>query len=101
VDYRKAKILTEADHPRAAKTSELAEAFVQMNVPSFKWTTQPHIQSCLSQSLSEARKTHQILIICGSFFIMSPIRKALGFQEPIDPIILQDGLPPADHVKKI
>ena len=47
-----------------------------------------HIVGTIAASLAHAvKKTNefsQVLVICGSFFIMSEVRKALGFDEPYD-----------------
>ena len=71
--------LVRASHPRAAITSELVG-----NVP-------PQFQDDVSVESSVGSGVHaalgaanedEILVICGSVFIMSAAREALGFHEP-------------------
>lgn len=44
----------------------------------------------LTQLAQEAASAGEVLLICGSFFIMSAVRKAFGIDEPCDPLDLNE-----------
>lgn len=75
--------LVEAAHPRAAKLPailvaepRLAESHYNMDDRSI--TTQVHA------AIELARQANEVLVICGSVFLMAEAREALGFDEPRD-----------------
>ncbi len=45
-------------------------------------------QAYIAHSLEEALQFREPTIVCGSFFIMSDVRRLLNIQEPTDPIVL-------------
>lgn len=42
------------------------------------------IEAGVKESLRQAEENNELLVICGTFFIMSEARRALGIQEPVD-----------------
>ena len=79
--------LVEAAHPRAAKLEQM-------------WQADPELQQHATYDIQDRSITHQIntaiqqmnqnddaneiLVICGSVFLMAEAREALGFHEPRD-----------------
>ncbi|MBF8262371.1 MAG: folC [Parachlamydiales bacterium] len=45
----------------------------------------------LAQSLDEVLQTSDPLVVCGSFFILNDVRRALGIQVPTDPCVFTPG----------
>lgn len=76
--------LIEATNGRGVSTKELLNALIQMRV------SDEHIfqSSCIADSvplaIKASGKRKEILIICGTFFIMGDVRRALGIVEPHD-----------------
>jgi dihydrofolate synthase/folylpolyglutamate synthase len=48
------------------------------------------ITESLHHAIREAASQNQILIVCGTFFIMGEVRQALGLNEPQDPIDMNE-----------
>ncbi len=75
--------LVEAAHPRAAKLPAILVAEPRLveshyNLDDRSITTQVHV------AVEMARQANEILVICGSVFLMAEAREALGFDEPRD-----------------
>ena len=78
--------LVQAAHPRAATVRDILEATrdqglltdAQYDLDNTSVTTQ--VQSAMKL----ADSTNEILVVCGSVFLMSEAREALGFDEPRD-----------------
>lgn len=75
--------LVEAAHPRAAKLPEILVAEPRLaechyNLDDRTITTQ------VTEALELSRQKGEILVICGSVFLMAEAREALGFEEPRD-----------------
>jgi dihydrofolate synthase / folylpolyglutamate synthase len=78
--------LTEAPHPRAARVKDL-----EQTIPlSFPIAVNPNLEESITEALAEAASHHQILLICGTFFMMAAARKILGIEEASDPLLLTD-----------
>lgn len=72
--------VTEAQGTRAAKASDLA--FLLGAYPHFSYDCS--IKASVDQALV-CRQPDELLIICGTFFIMADAREALGLCDPRDP----------------
>lgn len=75
--------LVEAAHPRAAKLTSIVVAEPRMvecryNLDDRSITVQ------VVEAVELARENGEILVICGSVFLMAEAREALGFDEPRD-----------------
>jgi dihydrofolate synthase/folylpolyglutamate synthase len=75
--------LVEAAHPRAAKLPEILVAEPRLaecnyNLDDRSITTQ------VTEALELSRQNGEILVVCGSVFLMAEAREALGFDEPRD-----------------
>lgn len=72
----------EAAHPRAAKVSDIIDA-TEMKDAYFD-LEDPSPTKQIKQALKNAKENGEILVVCGSVFIMAEAREALGFDEPRD-----------------
>jgi len=74
--------LVQAGHPRAATLEDMLEKAsltdAQYDLSDRSVTRQIHI------ALELALKNKEVLVICGSVFLMAEAREALGFNEPRD-----------------
>jgi len=82
--------LIEAANGRGVSTNDLYDQLKAMGVHSEKIFKHQSIQTGVCQAQAEASKHGEILLICGSFFIMSEVRRALRFDEPSDAIDLNE-----------
>jgi dihydrofolate synthase/folylpolyglutamate synthase len=78
----------QADSPRAATTGELQSSAQQGG------TCHSSIQEGVSEAYAEALANGEILVICGSFYIMAEAKNFLSPQ-PLSETILLSGLPSA------
>ena len=79
----------EAPNGRGISKKELYDHLIALEVPLTYITRLPTI----SQSIAHALKTasnQEIILICGSFFIMSEARQALGIIEPRDAVDMNE-----------
>ena len=81
----------QAEHPRAAPAGELQE-LVQGR--DGRGSASASIKEGFQKALALAEAEGDVLVICGSFFIMADIREALGISEPRDPFSLHECLKP-------
>lgn len=79
-----------AKNPRAASIQLLQQVFSELGVNH----AIPHatIENAVEQGLRMAAEHGEVLVVCGSFFIMSEVRRALGILEPCDPLELNENL---------
>lgn len=75
--------LVQAFHPRAATFEQIIEAVPTLS-SSLRDNVDRSITLQIEYGLHEAAKHDQILVVCGSVFIMSEAREALGFSEARD-----------------
>lgn len=74
--------LVEAAHPRAAKLVDMLEA---TDFRKAKYNLeQPSVTLQIHDAMESAKKNQEILVVCGSVFLMAEAREALGFDEPRD-----------------
>lgn len=88
-DQAHAVHLISGSHPRLALVSEIQDAFINLK-------TQTHLEKTIREGVQNALQAfnpkQEVLVIAGSFFIMSEARKALGLEDPEDPCIWYDPL---------
>lgn len=75
--------LVEAAHPRAAKLEDIIEANPKMQNTNFDEEDRS-ITAQVNSALEIARNNNEILVICGSVFLMAEAREAIGIDEPKD-----------------
>lgn len=88
--YGSAFHLVEAPNGRGVSCFVLQEALNKGGIENHRLLIDPTISSTIERALAEAQKEDQVLVICGSFFIMSEARQALGFQEECDAIDMNE-----------
>lgn len=76
----------EAANGRGAPVSELKQRWERLSLP--KEQLKPF--SRFSDLIQQATSKKEVLVVCGTFFIMSQIRQALGIQEPRDLIDMNE-----------
>jgi dihydrofolate synthase/folylpolyglutamate synthase len=82
--------LVEASNGRGASVGDLYTHLRELAVNSTSLIMHESIVDGVYQATAEALKQEEILVICGSFFIMSHVRQALGFDEPYDRLDLNE-----------
>lgn len=82
--------LVEATNGRGAPTHELYQHLCEMAIDPSRILIHDSILLGVNQAKEEALKNQEILLICGSFFIMNQARQALGIREPYDEIDLNE-----------
>lgn len=75
--------LVEAAHPRAAKIPDIIAAEPKFSDCHFCMDDRS-ITKQVTNSLKLAKENGEILVVCGSVFLMAEARQALGFDEPRD-----------------
>ena len=78
----------EAAHPRAAKVRDILEAASSLPIQGAHYDLDdPSITQQINNALQIIKTRSpgdEILVVCGSVFLMSEAREALGFDEPRD-----------------
>jgi dihydrofolate synthase/folylpolyglutamate synthase len=75
--------LVEAAHPRAAKLEDMFSAEPRLLNSNFNEKNRS-ITTQVESALCLAEKNDEMLVICGSVFLMAEAREALGIDEPRD-----------------
>ena len=75
--------LVEAAHPRAAKLEDIMKANPKMEETNFDGDDRS-ITAQVKSGLEMAVKNNEILVVCGSVFLMAEAREAIGIDEPKD-----------------
>ena len=75
--------LVEAAHPRAAKLEDIVDANPKMKETNFDEEDRS-ITAQVKSALSIAGTNNEMLIVCGSVFLMAEAREAMGIEEPKD-----------------
>ncbi len=78
--------VVEAQNGRAASAKELCLQLEQLGVSSDKLSCQPDLAKSLLLAIEQSAFSNQILIICGTFFIMQTAYQSLGLDVPSDPV---------------
>ena len=75
--------LVQASHPRAATLEEILEASPKLTNSNFDELDRS-ISAQVKAGLKLAAENDEILVVCGSVFLMSEAREAMGIDEPRD-----------------
>jgi len=77
--------IVQAAHPRAASIESILEAERILKDTAYYDFEDRSITKQIIQALNKTKETDdEILVVCGSVFIMAEARKAIGINEPID-----------------
>lgn len=74
----------EAENGRGISVKDLFSQLTFIGVPEHLIILMPTISHAIEHSLNSTSSKQEIILICGSFFIMSEARKTLGIIEPSD-----------------
>ena len=74
----------EAPNGRGLPAEGLVKALIAAGVPQKKITHLDKIEDSFSKARQDACSNGEILVVCGTFFIMGPVRAAMGLEEPRD-----------------
>lgn len=80
--------LVAAHNQRALAVNELHKSFVAAGITDDKLFVLPTLEDNCLLALNRAATQREVLVICGSFFIMAAVRRLLGIVEPCDPLEL-------------
>lgn len=75
--------LVEAAHPRAAKLEHIFEAQPLLTSSHYDRNDRS-VEQQVHSAMELAKHNNEILVVCGSVFLMAAAREALGFDEPRD-----------------
>lgn len=81
--------LVQAAHPRAATIEYLLEKCPALSESDFDESDRS-VSSQVRSALELASASGEILVVCGSVFIMSEAREALGYEEPRDSVYISE-----------
>lgn len=87
--------IIQALHPRAAKPHTLVHAAASLGKPlpteNYGYSSiKQGIDLALEKAAESQEKEKEIVVVCGSFFIMGDVRQALGFEEPQDSKVISE-----------
>lgn len=82
--------LVEAPNARAASAAALKTIFLEVGVPGDQLHCEQSIEAGLQRAMQRSAAHGELLIVCGTFFIMAAVRRALGLQEPVDPVDMNE-----------
>ncbi len=68
----------------------IADLYQEMNKYHSDLSCHPSIADGVKAALELSQANKELLVVCGTFFIMSQVRQALGYQEPVDPIDMNE-----------
>jgi len=74
--------LVQASHPRAASFEELQKILFHLGAPPVNF--HESIEDGVKKAIKNAAEMGEVLVICGSFYIMNEVRRSLGIVEPRD-----------------
>ena len=77
--------LVEASNGRAAPNEMLKEQMLSVGIAPDVVTCEGRVEVAIKAACRAAGKTNEIVIVCGTFFIMAAARRALGINEPQAP----------------
>lgn len=77
--------LVEAAHSRAAPKVLLHDCLIQLGVSQRQISNEHSIGSAVMNAIEAEKKNQELILICGTFFIMQEARQALGIKEVSDP----------------
>ncbi|MEI8124702.1 MAG: folylpolyglutamate synthase/dihydrofolate synthase family protein [Parachlamydiaceae bacterium] len=76
--------LVEANSSRAVPTETMKEILIKLEVEPALITSGKSIAETMNLAIDEANKAGDIVVVCGTFFILHEVRQALGFNPPED-----------------
>lgn len=76
--------LVEPKNGRGTNPKILADKLLNLGVDEAHIFLKSGIEDNLKDALEQASINNQILVVCGTFFIMGDVRKTLGFNDPHD-----------------
>lgn len=79
-----------APHERLTPPETLRATLLELGAEPERVRTHKTMAEGMARSVEAAREKGQLLVVCGSFFIMSDARLALGIKEPRDPVNLNE-----------
>lgn len=82
--------LVEANNGRGVSLNDLYIYVCELGIAPYRVSIHNSIFEGICQAKEEASKHQEILLICGSFFIMNQARQALGIHEPHDALNLNE-----------
>jgi dihydrofolate synthase / folylpolyglutamate synthase len=82
--------LVEAPNGRGAHPEMLSEILEGLQIPKNAICISGNISETVHQAIAASAKAQEILVICGTFFIMGEVRNALGIHEPCDSIDINE-----------
>lgn len=89
--------LVEATNGRAVPKETIQQQLIHLGIPSSHITCEPSIETGLQHACQQSHE-NELIVICGTFFIMSAARKTLGIQEPRDPTDLNEHIPKTNNL---
>lgn len=82
--------LVEAQNGRGVPTEKLYASMREEGIAAERLSLHTSISEAVITAQQEAQKNQELLLICGSFFIMGEARQALGYEEVMDSIDLNE-----------
>ncbi|DBA03715.1 TPA: hypothetical protein N0F65_004132 [Lagenidium giganteum] len=78
--------LVKANHPRGASLEEVNLALTQDGQGIAQFSRISSVEDGVKDAVAAARMSNEdeVVVVCGSVFLMAEARKALGFKEPAD-----------------
>lgn len=83
--------LVQANHNRALDCKKLYEEFIVQDVSEEKLFLAETLENNLAEALRLATEKHEVLVVCGTFYIMAQVRAFLSIVEATDPFELNEG----------
>jgi len=75
----------EGNNERAVPKKHLERTLISLGVDKNRILCESSISSGISNAIQLAGNKNDVVVVCGSFFIMAKARQALGINEPQDP----------------
>ncbi len=88
--YGSAFHLVQAKSSRALSSENLYKEFILQEVPEEQLFLADTLEANLAMALQLATQKREILIVCGTFYIMAQVRAFLGIVEATDPFELNE-----------
>lgn len=88
--YGKEFHLVEATNGRGVPIQHLRQSLSCLGIDASKLHIHETIYASMRSAIQKSNEQGEVLVVCGSFFIMSPIREALGLQEPRDEVDMNE-----------
>ncbi len=86
--------IVEASNGRGLRTNDIYHHLKKLSISPHLIFTHPSIFAATREAKEQAFQNKELLLICGSFFIMHQVRQALGIQEPYDIMDLNERFSP-------